>query len=63
MIDPSRMSWVLSSIRYEQTSSFSGIDKIQIVIQDSEDMYSDLVTISIVVMQMPCLHGGGCMGM
>ena len=57
------MIWILSKLEYTQNTTFSGIDTIQLVVQDSGVTYSDPITIKVVMMQMPCLHGGECLGM
>ena len=56
------MTWFLAVIKYTQSTSYTGVDQLQLVIQDSEGAYSDVITINIVMMEMPCLHGGECLG-
>ena len=56
------MTWFLAEIKYTQSTSYTGVDQLQLVIQDSEGAYSDVITINIVMMEMPCLHGGECLG-
>ena len=56
------MAWILAHITYTQRTTYSGVDTIQIVVQDSVGTYSDVITIKIIMMEMPCLHGGECLG-
>ena len=60
--DPHKMTWVLAHVSYVQGTAYTGIDSIQMVVQDSLGTYSDPVTLKLVIMEMPCLHGGECIG-
>ena len=56
------MTWFLAGIKYSQSTSYTGVDQFQLVIQDLEGAFSDVITINIVMMEMPCLNGGECLG-
>ena len=61
-VDPNTMTWVLAQVDYIQDTTFTGTDSVQIVVQDSEGTYSDPVTLDFIMLDMPCLHGGDCLG-
>ena len=56
------MAWLVIQLLYEQPTPFTGIESVQIVVQDLEGVYSDVITLKIVMVEMPCLHGGTCFG-
>ena len=62
IVDPTKMSWALSRIDYTQETTFTGIDTMYMLIEDAEGAYSDRVTLQIILLEMPCLHGGECLG-
>lgn len=37
--------------------SFIGIDRIKLVAKDSNETFSDVITVTVVVMENKCIHG------
>ncbi|XP_053400990.1 uncharacterized protein LOC123541000 [Mercenaria mercenaria] len=55
---PSTAEWKGVSINYTQeNTSFIGLDTIKVVAQDENGIFSDVVSVTLVVMENKCQHG------
>lgn len=54
------MDWVGYNVVYMYNGTFVGIETIKLVAQDNMTVFSDVVTISLVVMENKCENGGVC---
>ena len=55
------MAWFGINITYTPNKEFIGVDIIQFVIQDRWGTFSDVVTLTMVVMMHKCENGGQCL--
>ena len=54
------MDWQARHIKYTPTLLFTGTDTIKIVGQDDTGLFSDVITLTVVMMEHPCQNDGVC---
>ncbi|XP_071145141.1 uncharacterized protein [Mytilus edulis] len=54
------VSWLYTTLFYNQSMNYSGFDLIKVYFSDSMNISSTVVTIQFILMESPCHNGGLC---
>jgi len=53
--------WYGYYVNYTVTdTNFTGIDAMKLVAQDNAGVYSEVITVTVAVMEEKCVNGGNC---